>query len=185
MEKLKHDPVNRDMRARLEQNRHGKLTADQWKEMVIEPLVTLMVLMIPAVVVMGPRLAMFVRGGTLYIVLLLVGILILSMILRAIRYARAPLHSARLYAADDIRPFWMFWKADVLYNESDKAVKFHKWLTPRTRLRPGQTYLVYYLKDAERNVLLSFAPADHEDTAKWTPSSVFEGRLHRRGGGQR
>lgn len=182
MDKPKRDSLTPDMRARLERNRHGKLTVDQWKEIVVEPLVTLLVLMIPAAVVLGPRLALFVRGGTIYVALLLIGVLALSMVLRAIRYARAPVQMARLYADDSPRPFWMFWKPDVFYNESDKAVKFHKWLTPRARLRPGQTYLVYYLRESERNVLLSYAPVDHEDAPNLTPTSVFEARLDQRGG---
>jgi hypothetical protein len=47
-------------------------------------------------------------------------------------------------------------------------------------LRSGERYLVYYLKDAETNVLLSIAPADHEDAAQWQPSSLYEARLKRR-----
>jgi hypothetical protein len=165
------------MRARLLTNRDGRLTPSQWRDMVTEPLVTLLLLLVPGMMVVGPRL--FFGAGWI-IGLGGLGALAVVLLLRAQRYARLPVHYAVLSAGDEFRPFWMFWKAQTFYTESEKPLHFHKSLAPYMPLRSGERYLVYYLKDAETNVLLSIAPADHEDAAQWQPSSLYEARLKRR-----
>jgi hypothetical protein len=183
MVKTKRDKVSGDMRARLLVNRDGKLTTEQWKSIVTEPLVTLLVLMIPGAVVLGPRLAYFFVGGY-WLVSVIVAIAVVAVLLaRAMRYARAPVQVGRFYAGEHTPAGWMFWKPEVLYTEADKPVKFSKRLAPRASLTLGEPYLVYYLKDAENYVLLSVAPADHEDAARWQPTSLFQARASRRSKG--
>lgn len=180
MEKYKRDTVNEYMRARLLVNRHGKLTADQWKDMVMEPLTLLALVLVPGILIIGPRLRVLMWGGFTLVILLALGAVALSLILRARRYARAPVHFAVLRAGQYIQPFWAFWKPLELYSESGQMLAFGRRLAPHTRLRRDQDYLVYYLEEAHTNVLLSLAPADHPDAELWQPSSVFANRFARR-----
>lgn len=168
------------MRARLLVNRHGKLTTDQWKDMVTEPLATLTLLFIPGAVILGPRLGAFIWGGFMMVTLAAIIALAVSLLLRARRYARAPVHFAILRAGDHIPPFWAYWRPTVLYAENGNATRFHKRLAPYTRLQRGQQYLVYFLQEDQANVLLSIAPADHPDADLWQPSAQFQSRLNRR-----
>ncbi|MBZ0283957.1 MAG: hypothetical protein K8L97_24675 [Anaerolineae bacterium] len=180
MEKPKRDVVTPDMQKRLLINRDGKLTPGQWRDMITEPLVTLLLLMTPGIMVLGPRLgAMFFGGFTLIALLALVGLAV-TVIFRAQRYARLPVHFEVFYAGNEFRPFWLFWRPQILYTRADKPMRFAKSLAPYLPLEPGQPYLVYYLKDTAANVLLSIAPADHPEAAKWQPSASFEGRYKRR-----
>jgi hypothetical protein len=179
MEKPKRDIVTPEMRARLLVNREGKLTSDQWKSIVTEPLATLLVLMIPGVFILGPRLAYFLVGGLWIVAVMVIVAVVAVLAARAARYARLPLHFGTFYAGD-VPPLWMFWKPDLLYTEADKPVRFGKRLAPNLRLQPGQSYLVYYLKDTGNNVLLSIAPADHVEADRWKPTPAFQARFSRR-----
>src|SRR5690349_7042553 len=108
MEKPKRDVVTSEMRARLLSNRDGKLTTDQWKQIVAEPLVTLLVIMIPGTFILGPRLGAFIIGGAWFVsVMAIVGIGTM-LLLRAIRYSRSALHVGTFYAGEDTRRSWMF-----------------------------------------------------------------------------
>lgn len=183
MEKPKREKLSPEMRSRLLTNRHGRLTADQWKDMVMEPLITLLVLLIPGVFILGPRLGALMVGG--FWLFALTGLLavVASLVFRAQRYARAPVHFAILNAGDDFQPFWMFWKPQVLYTEAGNSIHFQKRLSPHVRLQRGERYLVYYLKDAQTNVLLSLAPASHPDADMWQPTERFGDRFSRRSRG--
>jgi hypothetical protein len=167
------------MRDRLCTNRHGRLTTDQWKEIVTEPLVLLLLALPVLLLVLGPRLAFLVGRGWL-IGLGLVLLFGLVTVLRAVRYARAPVQVATLCAQD--AGLWrpVLWKPVVLYRETGEGVRFAKRLAPTIHLRPDQRYLVYYLKEGSSHVLLSMAPADHPDAAQWQPSELFETRLNQR-----
>ncbi|GIL11722.1 MAG: hypothetical protein BroJett038_04420 [Chloroflexota bacterium] len=174
------DSVNEHMRARLLVNRHGKLTTDQWKDMVTEPLTVIGLLLLPGILILGPRLGAFIWGGFALLTLLALAALAVLFIGRGRRYARAPVHFAVLQAGGGFQPFWAFWKPVVLHDISGEAVRFGKRLTPYTRLQPHRDYLVYYLKDRDTNVLLSLAPADHPDADLWQPSETFQNRFARR-----
>ncbi|MBZ0304212.1 MAG: hypothetical protein K8J31_31040 [Anaerolineae bacterium] len=174
------DEVSSEMRARLISNRNGKLTVDQWKDMVTEPLTILLLLLAPLVIVMGPRLAAFsIRG---WIIVLLVGTTLLSvpLIFRAWRYARAAIHFEKLYAGDHPSPAVLFWRPCVLYTDKGTEVRFTKRLAPVVALRPNHAYIVYYLRDSGQHVLLSLAPAEHPDAERWQPSPAFHERFARR-----
>lgn len=175
----RNDPVSEPMRARLLMNRHGTLTADQWKDMVFAPLVSLLLVLAPGIVVLGPRLGALVWGGFGLVALLSLAAVGVMLALRARRYARAPVYFAVMQGVQS-RPFWMFWRPTVLRDSAGAPVRFSKQLAPYTPVRAGADYLVYYLRDGDVQVLLSLAPADHPDADLWRPSDTFEARFARR-----
>ncbi len=180
MDKPKREVVSKEMRSRLLTNRHGKLTTDQWKDMVTEPIIKLLLLMVPAVLFFGP-LAISMTVRVLWVVgVVIVILMIIPLIFRARRYARAPIHFATLYAGGNPLTPWLFWQADVLYTEAGESIRFGKRLAPFTVLRPNEAYSVYYLKEAKVNVLLSLAPAAHQDSDLWQPSESFHARQAQR-----
>jgi hypothetical protein len=180
MAKPKREVVSKEMRARLLTNRHGKLTTDQWKDMVTEPIIKLLLLMVPAVLLLGP-LAISMTARVLWVVgLAVLIVMVIPLVFRARRYARAPVHFATLYAGGNPLTPWLFWQADVLYTQSGEAIRFGKRLAPFTILKPDEAYNVYYLREANVNVLLSLAPADHQDSDLWQPSESFQARQAQR-----
>lgn len=180
MNKPKRDVVSREMRNRLMTNRHGKLTTDQWKDMVTEPIIKLLLLMLPALLLFGPW-GIALTARILWIVgLAFLIVMVIPLIFRARRYARAPVHFGILYAGSNPLTPWFFWRADVLYTQSGQPVRFGKRLAPFTILRPNEPYIVYYLREHNENVLLSLAPADHEDADLWQPSESFHARQAQR-----
>lgn len=174
------DSMTAAMRSRLLENRNGRLTADQWKDMVTEPLVALLLLLTPGIILLGPRLALTLRALGIVVVVIVV-VVIVPMIVRAWRYARAPVEFERLYAGDNpaVSRF-LFWRPLVLYTEAGEPLKFKKRLSPMMALRANHAYLVYYLREHDHNVLLSLAPAAHPDVEKWQPSQQFYARYARR-----
>lgn len=179
MDKRGGNSVNEYMRARLLTNRHGKLTSDQWKDMVTEPLATLGLLLLPAVVILGPRLGAFIWGGFVLVSLGALIVLGAMLALRARRYARAPVHFAVLRAGNS-PPFWAFWRPLVFHTETGAEQRFGKRLAPYTRLQRNREYLVYFLREDAADVLLSLAPVDHPDAALWQPSAYFQDRFAQR-----
>lgn len=174
------DTLPATMRARLLVNRHGRLAADQWRELVMEPVVGLLLLMLPAAFILGPRLLALVAAGVWLVPVAGLVIVAAVLALRARRYARLPLHSATLYTNAAPRPGWALWRPDVLYTGAGEALRFRRWLAPRLPLRPNRAYLVYYLREDTRCVLLSLAPADHPDAESWQPGPAFHDRQARR-----
>ena len=168
------------MRQRLESNRNGVIATDQWLDLVTEPLVVLLLVLAPALVVLGPRFTMF--AVTLRMpVLLILGLLALvtPIVLRARRYARARIKFAVLNADQNVAAPLMFWRPQRFETKNGQPVRFSKRLSPPMYFRPGSPYLVYYLEDKGSNVLLSVAPADHADAEKWRPTKFFELRQSR------
>jgi hypothetical protein len=180
MKNSKRDPVTADMRARLAANRDGKLTSNQWKEIVTEPIATLLLLLVPGIILLRARIFYYIAGGGWLIGVLVVVILVGVLLMRAGRYARAPIHVGVFRAAEQFRPFWMFWKAEIFYDETGKTVRFYKRLAPAVSHKAGEHYLIYYLKDRDGQILLSVAPADHPDAAGWQPTPAFQTRLAQR-----
>jgi hypothetical protein len=176
------DEVSAEMRDRLSNNRHGRLTVDQWKDMVTEPIIILLMLTIAAVLVFGPRLLVLTARGMVFLVLAVLLMLVVPLAFRAWRYARAPVHFERLYASDNPASAVLFWRPQVLYTENGTEIRFRRRLAPITQLRPNRAYCVYYLRDAGQYVLLSMAPADHPDAERWQPSQTFHERFARRTG---
>ncbi|MDX1994237.1 MAG: hypothetical protein SF029_17760 [bacterium] len=179
MTKLPRDTVVPEMRERLLTNRTGKLTPAQWVDVVMQPVITLLVLMIPATVVLWTRLALLLRPGLL-VLGIITAVLLVTLVARAVRYARTPVHYTTLEAKAGSAPFWMFWKPVRLYDETGNALIFRKRLSPRPIITPGRRYQVYYLKEAGENILLSLGPTDHPDAAQWEPDRFFQTRHKRR-----
>lgn len=181
-EKSKRDGLTPEMRERIMVNRTGKLTSNQWIDMIMQPVVALILVMTPGIFLMPRLLLLLARGGWIVLLMILVGI-VASLVFRAYRYARAPIYFAEMTAGTETPPWWMFWRPLILTDETGARLKFGKRLAPRPILRRGNTYLVYYLREPGDNVLLSIAPGDHPDAANWQPDRVFEARFRHRGGG--
>jgi hypothetical protein len=165
----------------LRTNRDGRIATDQWLDLVTEPLVILLLVVAPALIILGPRFSMF--AVTLRVpILLLLGLLllVLPIVLRARRYARAPIKFDVMYADHNPAAPLMFWRAQRFETKDGGEMRFGKRLSPPMYFRPGSPYLVYYLEDGDTNVLLSVAPADHADAEKWYPTKFFELRQRRR-----
>ncbi len=178
VEKPKRDPVTPGMRERLIVNRDGRLTPEQWGDLIAQPLVVLILLGGMGLAAFGPRLIALLRFWWV-IIPLLIALVIGPVLVRAYRYARAPVHFARLYAGVQA---WGFRKPQVFYTKADEPVEFRQRLAPRLPLRIDAEYLVYYLDEPQGKVLLSIAPADHEDADHWLPTKSFEARFVRRAG---
>jgi hypothetical protein len=179
--KPKRGDLSDAMRSRLLINRHGRLTTDQWKDIVVEPITPLLLLLLPGVVVLGPRLGALIWGGvglTLLAALIAVGV---ALLFRARRYARAPIHFA-VMRGQTSSSFWRFWQPLSLQSDSGEIIHFGKRLAPYLPVRPDQSYLVYYLREPRTHILLSIAPADHPDADIWQPSENFSARYHQRAG---
>lgn len=168
------------MRKRLERNRQGLLAGAQLLAVITQPLTTLLVLLAPLVVILGPRLLAFSLRGVAVVALLVVVLLLAPALMQARRHARAPLHFAELEVSGNPVSSLFFWRSVVMRDAGGNALRFKKRLAPVPRLRPGQTYLVYYLHDGERRVLLSLVSADHPDARHYRPSDSFQRRAQQR-----
>jgi hypothetical protein len=175
------DPVSPEMRRRLLTNRHGKLTTDQWLDMVTEPLVVLLVLLPAIILILGPRIAVFSWAFWLA-GLSMVAAVFIPAIMRARRYARAPVYFDTLFAGAGVVPFFRMWRPSVLHTASGETLRFSRRLAPHLPLDGNRAYHVYYLRDSGGLILLSIAPADHPEANQWKPSEEFEARFKRRGG---
>lgn len=180
-QKPKRDGLAPQMRERLLANRSGKMTTDQWMDMVMQPLTALLVLMLPAVFFLPRLLLLLARGGWLLLLLLVLGV-VATFLFRAYRYARAPIYFGEFAVGDETAPSWAFWKPLVLRDEQGNAVKFGKRLAPRPMIQRDVRYMVYYLREPGDQVLLSIAPIDHPDAESWQPDRLFDARFKHRGG---
>lgn len=178
MEKRKRDPVVSAMRERLMTNRDGRLTPGQWGDLIVQPLIVLVLLGGMGLAVFGPRMIALLRFWWIIVPLLLL-LVIAPVAARAYRYARAPVQFARLHAGVQA---WGLRKPQVFYTEGDEPVLFRQRLAPRLPLKIDAEYLVYFLDEPRGKVLLSIAPADHEDAEHWLPTKGFEARQGRRAG---
>lgn len=181
MSKRKADIVNKAMRQRLQSNRNGVIATDQWLDLVTEPLVVLLLVVAPAMVILGPRFTAFAFSLRFPIVLLLALLaIVVPILIRARRYARAPIYFDVMYADENLAAPLMFWRPQRFETKAGETKRFTKRLSPPMYFRPGYPYLVYYLEDKGGSVLLSVAPADHADAEKWYPTRSFELRQQRR-----
>ena len=162
--------VSPQMRQRLQANRRGKLHNEQWREVVMEPLVTVLLLMVPAIMLLRSFLLNLFIGGFWMIgvgAIVAAGIMLL---LRARRYARIPVHFGVFRSPEKPPSKWLFWKPIVFATSDGTLLSFKHSLAPDKRFQANQEYLVYYLKSTEGHTLLSFAPSDHLESDAWRPS---------------
>jgi hypothetical protein len=179
MQKRKRDILTDEMRSRLTSNRLGRLTAHQWLTITLDPVVTLLLLLSPAIVVFAWRLPILLSRGML---LILIGSVVVAamLALRARRYARMPLHYRVLYAAGGALTGWQFWRAPAFYDDTGRVYRFTRWLAPSAGLIPDHAYMVYYLEDGRSRVLCSLCPLTHVDAEKLQPSVEFHRRMEKR-----
>lgn len=156
--------VSKAMRQRLLANREGRLSSEQWRELVTEPLTPLLILMIPGIFVAGRVGA----RGLLFVAAIAAVVFALPLIFRAWRYSRPTIEHATLYTSTDAMARWLLWKPLVLYTARGEPLRFRRRVAPLTILKPDTAYLVYYLQEANA-VLLSLAPDDHPDSLGWRP----------------
>lgn len=175
--------IQPEMYNNLLANRDGKLTTEQWKDMVTEPLVRVLVLMLfaaPMLLFMGPRMFAFGWRGLMVALVLVFVLFVVPMVFRARRYARAPLYHAMLMTGSITRPWWMFWRPHIFFADDGTPQRFARLLVAPGRLKANTEYMVYYLKEADSNVLLSLIPADHPEASRMRPSASFFDRQARR-----
>lgn len=166
--------VSPQMRAQLLANRHGKLHNEQWREIVLEPLITILVLMVPTIILLRSFLLTLFVGGLWMVgagALLAGGIMLVT---RARRYARIPVYYGVFRATTKLPAKWMFWKSLTLIATDGKTISFKRSLAPDRNIQPDQEYMVYYFKAADGYVLLSFVPSDHLESATWRPAADFK-----------
>ena len=169
-----------EMRDRLKVNRFGKMTGSQWVDIVTAPLVTLMLLIAPAAVLFSTRLIFLTARGLWLVGIVVLIVVLITIISRAYRYARAPVQFATLHARGFSQPFWRIWRPLVMYTEDGEEIVFKRRLAPPLTIVAGRAYIVYYLHEPHENVLLSIAPADHPDVTYWQPTSTFKLSLNKR-----
>ncbi len=180
MEKRKRDVIAPEMRRRLGANRDGRLTVTQWLDMVTAPLLITLVLVAVALLVFRGRIFLVLARAAWIIVPALALVVVLPLVLRAIRYARTPIHCANLFAGVRVQPLWMFWRPTLFYTDHNDPMRFERQLAPPFHTHIDREYVVYYLDDGGRKVLLSAIPADHEDAEIYAPSQQFNARQARR-----
>jgi hypothetical protein len=166
--------VSPQMRDRLLANRRGKLHNEQWREVVLEPLTTVLLLMVPTIILLRSFLLTLFVGGLWMIgvgVVLVAGMMLL---MRARRYARVPVYFGVFRAPDKLPSKWSFWKPIILTALDGTVLPFKHSLAPDKRFQANQEYIVYYLKSVDGNTLLSFAPTDHLESDTWRPSKDYK-----------
>ncbi len=162
--------VSRTMRQMLLANRDGRLTNDQWRELVTEPLTPLLILMIPGVFIAGPALGRLGGRGLIFIIGVIAVVFVLPLAFRAWRYSSRAVvvEHATLYTGANSMTRWLFWRPAVFYTAKGEPIRFKRRLAPLTILKPNTAYLVYFI-DEPNAVLLSLAPDDHPDSVTWRP----------------
>ncbi|MDX2138907.1 MAG: hypothetical protein SF123_12510 [Chloroflexota bacterium] len=178
MLKPKRDTTYTAMVERLRRNRDGRLTAEQWLSITVEPLITVLILLTPILIVMILRLGAFTRLLPIFLVLLAFGTLAM-LLFRARRYARLPMQTGVLYAAEQPMLRRLLTKTAVFYDDAGNVYRFSHWLAPRIPILPNQAYRIYYLKDSDRTVLCSVIPEDNPEAAQFAPSHSFQHRVRR------
>ena len=161
--------VSPQMRECLLANRRGKLHSDQWREIVVEPLITIMLLMVPAIILLRSFLLTLFVGGLWMVgvgALIVVGVMLF---MRGRRYARVQIYCAVFRSPEKLPSKWMFWKPINLTASDGQVFPVKHSLAPDKRFQANQEYLVYYIKSVDGLILLSFSPTDHLDNDSWRP----------------
>ncbi|GEM_PF-515874 len=182
MMKRKVDILTDEVRERLAANREGALTTRQWIDLVTEPLTGFLVLLAPAILILGLRVIPGLRIGFPMILLIGGALLAWLLISRARHYARMPVSFGRFFSDVRPRPVWQFWRPVMFYRENDDPLVFNNWQPPRAPLRFNAEYLIYYMEDRGKRTILSIAPADHAEAKRWLPTTQFHERYNRRSG---
>lgn len=143
-------PSDPRMQSRLVANREGKLSREQYRELVMEP-VTIALLLLPGLIIWRSQAPL--PGGWMF-GLVALGALGLWILWRALRYRRVKVQVMTLRAEKSTRGWW---RGVTLYDDARQVKRFAHSLAPRFTLKRGQVYEVYYFVDVGRNILLSIA----------------------------
>lgn len=162
------EKLPRETRNDLKRNREGKLSSRQWLQLITEPLTTLLLLSVPLILIAGR----YGPAGRL-IVIALIGAFVLTMAMRALRFARVKLCYRVLYA-DGKSSRWKLWRKTTLVSKSGEAIRFNHRLTGRLNVEPDQALHAYYVQAGGRRILLSVAPKRHPESELAEPSIHFE-----------
>jgi hypothetical protein len=181
MEKRKNELVSKEMRERLNVNRDGQLTRDQWIDLLLEPSMIGGVIGVAILMLVVIRLP-FMRGGLPLLLFIAALALTWYLVTRARRFTRLPVSYGRFFADVRARPWWQFWRPYIFYKENDTPVEFMRWLPPRPILRINGEYMVYFLEDGNQRIILSLAPTNHDEAGTWQPTTLFHERYNKRSG---
>ena len=163
---VKHLP--NDMLKDVKRNRDGRLSTRQRMELVTEPLTTLLLLSVPLILLAGR----YGPAGRVIVLALIAGFA-LTMVMRALRFARVKLRYRVLFA-EGLPARWMFWRKTTLASKSGDAVRFDHRLSGKLKIKPDQALHVYYVEAAGRRILLSMVPKRHPDAEVAEPTDYFE-----------
>jgi len=168
----------------LSTNRHGKLTSDQWLNLVTAPLPVIFVLATPillALFLTPARVILRLGPLTQYLLpALLLGI-VLMLVFRARRYATLPVFQDTFYGGEVGSGMWSRVRRQMtVYTPAGDPVVLEGFAADPPYLEPDMPYLMYYLEEPERRTLLSYAPTDHPDIEMWKPSERFYQRQQKR-----
>lgn len=167
--------VTSEMVERLRVNRSGKLTPNQWIDIILYPMAALLVLFVPLSVFLFPYMFRLWMSWPF-----IIGIVAVVLVMRAIRYARLPVYYDVFLTRSPKLRLWGFWQSLTLYDKDHKKIQFKKILAPSPRLINNQSYLVYYLIDHDDYILLSIVEEDHPQIDQWKPNKQFESRFRNR-----
>jgi hypothetical protein len=179
MVKAKREWVRTEMIRRLRSNRDGRLTPSQWLAITCEPLTTVLLLLAPALLIIGLRLPAL--AGRLWLMIpILIAALGIMLFIRARRFARAPLQALTLRAAPTPIMRRLLGQISVMQDADGTMYRFKTWLAPNIPLRANEEYLVYALEDGNQHVLCSVIPSDDPEATHYQPSAEFRRRFNQR-----
>lgn len=161
--------VSPRMRQFLLANKKNKLHPDQKREIVFEPLISILLLMVPVIILLRGYLFTIFVGGLWMIGALGVLYGVFQLYRRSRRYARVKIFYGIYHTGEYLAPRWQFWKAISLMSQSGDSVRFKRSLAAEKYLQPNQNYIVYYVKENDDHILLSYAPTNHPEIDHWKP----------------
>ena len=162
------DKLPRETRNDLKRNREGRLSSRQWLQLITEPLTTLLLLSVPLILIAGR----YGPAGRL-IVFALLGAFVLTMAMRALRFARVKL-SYRVLYADGSNSRWKLWRKTTLASKSGESIRFDHRLSGRLNAPLDQALHTYYVEAGGRRILLTAVPKRHPEAELAEPSIHFE-----------
>lgn len=168
----RHERLSKDTLNDFRRNREGRLSTRQWLALVTEPLTTLLLLSVPIILLFG-RYGM---AGRL-LALALIGGFALTILLRALRFARVKLCYRILYAAQP-EARWRFWRKANFTDGDGERVRFDKRLVRLAKAPSDTAMRLYFFELAGRRVLISAIDDAHPKADLAEPSDEFA----RRGG---
>ncbi len=168
------DQLPSELLADIKRNREGRLSSRQRIELVTEPLATLLLLSVPLILIAGR----YGPAGRVFVLLLVAGFA-LTIVMRALRFARVKL-CYRVLFAERLSARWMFWRKTSLTDRSGEPVRFDHRLSRKLKIKSDQSLHVYYVEAGDRRIMLNMTPRDHPQSELAEPSDNFTaaGGLH-------